>query len=144
MAASTTESTTESILEKADEIGQLIADHDAAKKLETALGKLEKDTAAQQALGAYNQLLQALSQKEMSGQPIEVDDKRKLEALQTEVIHNLSLREFQMAQMDYVDLMRKVDERITGPAQKAATATLGRDEASQAAASPLAGPGMGL
>ena len=43
-----------------------------------------------------------------------MDDKRKMQELQDRAASNPLLRELQMLQMDYVDLMRKVDERISG------------------------------
>ena len=115
--------TTEDILDAAKKLGEMVAEHDAAKKLESAISALQKDTAAQQAMTEFNQHLQALAQKESAGQPIEVEDKRKLESLQQAVVMNVMLRNFQMAQMDYVDLLRKVDEQITGESADAAAGT---------------------
>lgn len=71
-------------------------------------------------LNDYNRLLQALAQKEAGGRPIEVEDKRKLEQLQGAVVRNPVLRDLQVAQMDYVDLLRQVDELIQGGAPDAA------------------------
>lgn len=108
--------TTEDILKRARELGDLIQGHPAAKKLETVLGKLQADLEAQRAMTDYNRLLQTLGEKETAGQPIEVDDKKKLEAAQKAVMRSATLRDFQVAQMDYLDLMRKVDEAIEGAA----------------------------
>lgn len=111
--------TTEEILQAAEKVGQMVADHDATQKLESALKALEKDPDAQQSVQAFNTHLQALAQKEASGQPIEVADKRQLESLQQAVVTNIHLRNFQQAQMDYVDLLRKIDEKIGGQANEA-------------------------
>lgn len=120
--------TTDDILKRARELGDLIQSHPAAKKLEEVLGKLQADIEAQRAMTDYNRLLQSLGEKEASGRPIEVDDKKKLEAAQKAVMKSATLRDFQVAQMDYLDLMRKVDEAIEGSA------------GGQAAASPQAAP----
>lgn len=108
--------TTDEILKKARELGELIATHPSAKKLEDVLRKLQDDTEAQRAMNDYNRHLQTVGEKEMQGKPIEVEDKRKLESLQMAVVRNPTLRDFQMAQMDYLDLMRRVDEEIEGRA----------------------------
>ena len=117
--------TTEDILKRARELGELIQGHPAAKKLETVLAKLQADIEAQRAMNDYNRLLQSLGEKEAAGQPIEVDDKRKLESAQKAVMRNATLRDFQVAQMDYLDLMRKVDEAIEGTAATGGAAPAG-------------------
>lgn len=106
--------TTEEILSKARELGDLIARHPATKKLEDLITRLQADTDAQRAMTDYNRQLESLAEKEAAGQPVEVEDKRKLESLQMAVIRNPLLRDFQMVQMDYLDLLRRVDETMQG------------------------------
>ncbi len=103
---------TEQILQAAAELGRLVASHPATAKFEQTVKTLEGDQAAQRTLNDYNRQLALISDKESQGTPIEVDDKRKLASLQDAVAANPTLREFQMAQMDYLDLMRKVDDAI--------------------------------
>lgn len=128
--------TTEEIMASARELGKLIAQHPAAKKFEDTLRKLQADVEAQRVLNDYNRLLQKLGEKEQSGQPIEVADKQQLEKLQTGVIRNPTLRDFQIVQMDYLDLMRKVDDALT----PGGGASMG---AEPVAASPLVNPDAG-
>lgn len=112
--------TTPEILDAADKLGKLIATHPAAKRIEDVMKRLQGDREAQRVLSDFNRHMQALGQKEQSGRPIEVDDKRKMDTLQTAVAQNLTLRELQMAQMDYLDLMRQVDDRVGGGEGEAA------------------------
>ena len=54
-------------------------------------------------------------------------DKQQLEKLQSAVIRNPTLRDFQVRQMDHLDLMRRVDEAMSGgpmPEQGAAPADM--------------------
>lgn len=102
------------IIQTAQEIGKQLAGHPKVVRLEAAVQKLRGDTEAQRALNDLNRHLQAVAEKEMAGQPIEVSDKRRLQDLQNAVVHNLVLREFQLAQMDYVDLVRKLDDAMYG------------------------------
>jgi cell fate (sporulation/competence/biofilm development) regulator YlbF (YheA/YmcA/DUF963 family) len=111
--------TTQEILSAAEKVGKLIASHDTARKLEAAMGRLQADVDAQRVLNDYNRHLQKLGEKEQAGQPIEVAEKQQLEKLQNAVIRNAILRDFQMAQMDYLDLMRKVDEAMAGQGEQA-------------------------
>lgn len=105
--------TTEEILSAAEKLGKMIADHDAAKRFRTAVKSLEADTDAQKLLTEMNRKAQEMEQRMMSGQPVEVAEKQAMEALRAQVITNPTLGSFQMAQMDFVDLMRKVDEAMT-------------------------------
>jgi len=107
---------TDQVVDEAEKLGKLIADHPAAKKLEAVLERLEKDTEAQRVLNDYHRQLDKIAEKEQAGNPIEVEDKQQAEALRKQIIHNAVLRDLQMAQMDYVDLMRRVDQAIGGQA----------------------------
>ena len=105
--------TTQDVLDKARELGDLIGEHDAARRLDAAAKALDADREAQRALTDLERHAQALGQKEQAGQPIEVEDKRRLQALQNAVVKSPTLRDFQVAQMDLLDLLRKVDDAIT-------------------------------
>lgn len=104
--------TTHEILAAARELGKLIATHDAARRFEEVARQLQADTEAQRALNDFNRFMQKIAEKEAAGQPIEVADKRQLEALQNKVVRMGVLQKFQIAQMDYLDLMRQVDDAI--------------------------------
>ncbi len=126
------------ILAKARELGEMISEHDAAKKLEDVLKRLEQDPDARRILNDYNRHLQTLAEKQQQGQPIEVDEKHKLEQLQKQLVTNAVLRDFQTAQMDYVDLMRRVDEALSGQTPAGGGGAAG----SAAAGSPLVDPDL--
>lgn len=111
----------EKLIQSAQELGALLGENPKVARLEAAIKKLREDTQAQRALNDLNRHLNAVAQKEMSGQPIEVADKQKLRDLQNTVVHNLVLREFQLAQMDYVDLVRKLDDAMYGSSDAAAS-----------------------
>lgn len=100
------------ILELATRLGELIAAHSATKKLESATKAFEADLTAQRAMADYQRFAQSLQQKAQSGGAIEVEDKRKLEQLQKAVITSPLLANMQKAEMDYLDLLRKVDGAI--------------------------------
>lgn len=106
--------TSQDIVTEARKLGQLIADHPAAQKLEAVLKQLDQDVEAQRILADYNRQLQKIAEKEQAGQPIEVEDKQAAEQLRNKLIRNPVLRDMQVAQMDYVDLMRQVDQAIAG------------------------------
>lgn len=125
--------TTQEVLAAARDLGELIAKHEAAQKVEEVMKKLEADVEAQRLLNDLNRHVATLAEKESSNQPIEVEDKRKLETLQGGVSRNVVLRDFQMVQMDYVDLMRKVDQAISDRGDRTPAASTSK--------SPIVTPG---
>jgi len=105
---------TDEIIKQATALGELITDHPAAKSLESAVSALQSDVESQRAMTDLNRFGATLEEKAAKGQPIEVADKQKLDQFQQAVMLNPLLANFQRAQMDYVDLLRKVDGAITG------------------------------
>ncbi len=106
--------TTQDILQAASALGKMVSEHESAKRLESAVKLLQNDLESQRLLADFNKLMQTLAQKEASGRPIEVADKRTLEAVQSKIVKNPTLRQFQIAQMDHLDLLRKIDEIVSG------------------------------
>ncbi len=106
--------TTQEIIDAAKSLGKLITTHPAAKRMDDLMKKLQADREAQRVLTDFNRHMQMLGQKEQQGRPIEIEDKRKMDQYQTAVAQNLVLRELQIAQMDYLDLMRQVDDLVKG------------------------------
>lgn len=109
-------STTEEIMSAAKNLSELIAEHPTTKKFEAAVNKLNDDTEAQRTLADQQRLIGKLAEKEAEGQPIEPEEKQQLEAVRQKVMMNPVLGELQMAQMDYLDLMRQVEQVMFGTA----------------------------
>lgn len=108
--------TTSQIEQAAKDLGKMIGEHDAAHRYSAAAKALDTDIEAQRLMTDFNRAIQSIAQKQASQKPIEVEDKRRLEKLQTEVAMNLKVRALQQAQMDYVDLIRSVVSTITAEA----------------------------
>lgn len=105
--------TTEDVVKAATDLGQRIAEHPAASRYAEVLSALEADVEAQRLMSDYARHVQMLQAKESQQQPIEVAEKQRHTDLQTQVAQHPVLRDLQMAQMDYVDLMRKVEQTIS-------------------------------
>ncbi len=129
--------TTNDILKKARELGEDLAKHDAVTKLIDATKAFDDDRDAQRLLLDYSRAMQTVAQKQATHQPIEVAEKQQLEQLQQQLVTNLKLRSLQMAQMDYLDLMRSIDAALTPEALQDAAPTSGPDPAAPAGPSPL-------
>jgi len=130
------------ILEQATRLGELIAEHGATNKLEGASKAFESDINSQRALTDYQRFAQSLQQKAQQGGAIEVEDKRKLEQLQQAVITNPLLANMQRAEMDYLDLLRKVDGAIVSAGGGAGAAQTQAQAQAAAPPPPTGIPGV--
>jgi cell fate (sporulation/competence/biofilm development) regulator YlbF (YheA/YmcA/DUF963 family) len=102
----------ENILRLAEGVGQAIRQHPRYLKLVEADGKVTADKAASEAWEAYNRAYAALVQKSQRGQPIEVDEKHRLERLKQAIAGNETLKAFLRAQADYAELMQQMNAAI--------------------------------
>jgi len=104
--------TTEQIEQAATELGKLIGAHPHAQAMAAVQAELGQDADTMQLITDLNEHSQALAEKQQNQQPIEVNDKHKLDTLQQQMAANPLVGRLQMAQMDYVDLLRRVNEAI--------------------------------
>ena len=127
----------DAIIKAATELGGLLKEHQPVKELKAAAKAFADDVTVQRAMVDFQRALQDVSRKEQSGQPVEVADKRRLQELQDAVVSNPQLQRMQVAQMDCVDLLRKIDAAMTAEA--------GLDEAAMTppGASPAPAGGAG-
>ena len=135
--------TIQEILDSAKALGKQISTHEASIKFEKSLKALQADVDAQRLLNDYQRHMAKIAEKETKGDPIEVEDKRRLEDLQNQVVSHSTLRDLQVSQMDYLDLMRQVDEMISGRTMPGSTSeSLDQKHSGEPeAGSPLITPG---
>ena len=131
--------TPEQVLTSARALGKEIASLDAARRMQEAIKSLQQDTSAQRAMADLNRAAAAIEQKAATGRPIEIEDKRRIETLRNAVITHPVLIRFQSARMDFLDLMRRIDEALaqeTGGMSEIGLEALSGDPG----AAPSAGP----
>jgi cell fate (sporulation/competence/biofilm development) regulator YlbF (YheA/YmcA/DUF963 family) len=100
------------VLRLAGQLGEAIRKHPRYIKLREADDRVRADKAATEALDAYNKAVAELGRKERMGQPIEVDDKRRLQRLQGVVAANETVKAFMRTHADYAELMKRMNDAI--------------------------------
>jgi cell fate (sporulation/competence/biofilm development) regulator YlbF (YheA/YmcA/DUF963 family) len=103
------------VLKLADELGKAIADSPAGKAMADAQTAFRADEQSMKLMAEYQKQAEKLARLEQEGKPIEVADKHALEALEARLAANQSVKRLTEAQMDYFDLIRKVNDAIQGP-----------------------------
>src|SRR5947207_10819977 len=105
---------TQQILADADKLGQLVAQHPAVAKYRQAQKTVSEDPDAGRLLRDFERTLETLGRQESTGQPVTDAQRQQLETLQSQIMSNIKVKALNMAQMEFVDLLRKVNQAVQG------------------------------
>lgn len=114
----------DAITSLAERLGKAVAESPQATALRTARTEFDAKPDLVTMLQDYQQHGQKLAQLEAENKPVEVEDKHKLQELRDELLSDETFKKLSAAQVEYVDLMRRVNAAIQqqlaeteGPAQ---------------------------
>ncbi|NLW86649.1 MAG: YlbF family regulator [Planctomycetes bacterium] len=102
----------EDIINLAQRLGKAISDSPQAQKLRAAREELARQPQVEQILKDYQDQADRITKLENEQKPVEVADKRKLDELHSKLVSNDLFKKLTAAQVEYVDLMRKVNGSI--------------------------------
>src|SRR5258706_10394463 len=98
---------TTQIMDAADKLGQLVAQHPAIDKYKQAQKSLSEDPDASRLLNEFNRQLMTLARQEESGMPVSDAQRHQLEGLQAQLASHLKIKALNMAQVEFIDLLRR-------------------------------------
>lgn len=107
--------TTEQIMEEAAKVGQLVAQHPAVAKYKQAQKSVAEDPDAGRLLSEFDRQLETLARQEQSGMGVTDAQRQQLESLQSRIISHIKIKALNMAQVEFVDLLRKITQTIQAP-----------------------------
>jgi cell fate (sporulation/competence/biofilm development) regulator YlbF (YheA/YmcA/DUF963 family) len=116
---------TQQILAEAEKLGQLVAQHPAVEKYKQAQKAVTDDPEANRAMMDFERQLEALGRQEASGMPITDAQRQQLESVQSRIVSNIKVKALNMAQVDFIDLLRKVNQAVQGKVVDVPTAARG-------------------
>ena len=96
-------------IELAEKLGKAIADSPEATKLRDAKTDMEADSELSQVMTEFREHSDKMAALERENKPIEVEDKHKLQELHGKLVASDVFKKYTAAQVEYVDLMRKID-----------------------------------
>ncbi len=108
-------STTQDILDKATALGKLVAEHPAVAKYRAAQQSVASDPDAGGLMREFNRQLEALARAEQMGAGITDAQRQQLENLQSQIMSHIKIKALNLAQVDFIDLLRKVTAEIHKP-----------------------------
>ncbi len=100
------------ILKRAEELGKIVAEHPIVTRYKQAQQSVAEDQDARRLLGEFNRMLETLAQAEQSGLGVTDAHRTQLENLQTQIMSHIKIKNLNQAQVDFVDLLRKVTQTI--------------------------------
>jgi cell fate (sporulation/competence/biofilm development) regulator YlbF (YheA/YmcA/DUF963 family) len=117
--------TEQEILDQAKKLGDLVAQHPAIAKYRDAQRSVSQDPDASRLLAEFDRQLETLARQEQSGMSVTDAQRRSLESLQAQIASQLKVKALSIAQVDYMDLLRKVSQTWQRPIAEAGGAPVG-------------------
>src|ERR1700733_10127330 len=106
---------TQQILEAAEKLSQMVADHPSLAKYKQAQKAVADDAEASRLLSDFDRQIETLARQEQSGMPLTDSQRQQLEALQSRIISHLKIKNLNMAQVEFIDLLRRINQTIQRP-----------------------------
>ena len=111
---------TQQILDQAKALGELMAQHPSVSKYKEAQRLVAADPDAGRLLMDFEKELEQLSRQEQSGLPVSEQAQMKLQSMQAQIASHIKIKALNMAQVEFMDLMRKVTQTLQRPAVEGA------------------------
>ena len=106
---------TQSILDAAEKIGQLVKEHPSFERYRSAAKSVSEDPEAARLVNDFNRHLETLLRQEQSGMPVTDAQHQQLESMQQRIASHIKMKALHLAQVEFYDLMRKVTQTIQKP-----------------------------
>ena len=100
------------IIDLAERLGKSIANSPQATTLHEARQAVSTEADLSATLQEFQTQAEKIARLEAEQKPVEVDDKHKLNELQSTLASSDTFKKYTAAQVEYVDLMRRVNEAI--------------------------------
>jgi len=103
---------TQQLMDEAEKLGRLVAQHAAVARYKQAQKSVADDPEAGRLLADMERQIEALGRQEQSGLPITDAQRMALESSQNRVVSHIKIKNWNMAQVEFVDLLRKITQTI--------------------------------
>jgi len=103
---------TQQIMDEAAKVGQLVAQHPAVARYKEARRAVDQDAEASRMLSELDRQIESLTRQSQAGMPPTDAQQQQLEALQGRIVSHIKIKALNLAQVEFVDLLRKVSQTI--------------------------------
>jgi cell fate (sporulation/competence/biofilm development) regulator YlbF (YheA/YmcA/DUF963 family) len=105
---------TQQIMDEATKLGDLVATHPAIARFKDAKRAVDQDPDANRLLAEFDRQIEALGRQQQQGLPVTDAQQQALEALQTRIVSHLKIKALNLAQVEFVDILRRITQTIQG------------------------------
>jgi cell fate (sporulation/competence/biofilm development) regulator YlbF (YheA/YmcA/DUF963 family) len=106
---------TQQIMDEAAKVGALVAQHPTVARYKQARKAVEEDPDASRLLAELDRQIEALARQQQSGIAPTDAQQQAVEALQGKIVSHIKIKALNMAQVEFVDLLRRVTQTIQRP-----------------------------
>ena len=110
---------TQTIMDAAENLSKLVADHPATAKYKSAQKAVGDDAEAGRMLADFDRQIDTLARQEQQGLPVTDAQRIGLESLQSRIVSHIKIKNLNLAQVEFVDLLRRVNQTIQRPLTEA-------------------------
>jgi len=103
---------TTEIMDLANKLGDLVAIHPAVQKYKDAQKSVAAAPEAGRMLADFEKELMNLSRQEQAGMAVSEPQQQKLQQLQARIVSNLRIKALNIAEVDFYDMLRKVNQAV--------------------------------
>ncbi|HSU65376.1 MAG TPA: YlbF family regulator [Tepidisphaeraceae bacterium] len=103
---------TQQIMDEATKLGDIVAQHPAVSRYKDARKAIEQDPDANRLLSEFDRQIEALQRQQQAGMPVTDAQQQSLEALQSRIVSHLKIKALNLAQVEFVDLLRRITQTI--------------------------------
>jgi cell fate (sporulation/competence/biofilm development) regulator YlbF (YheA/YmcA/DUF963 family) len=113
---------TQQIMDEAAKVGELVAQHPIVARYKQARKAVEEDADASRLLAELDRQVDALTRQHQSGIAPTDAQQHAVEALQNKIVSHIKIKALNLAQVEFVDLLRKITQTIQRPLAEAPVA----------------------
>src|SRR5260221_13400894 len=106
---------TQQIMDEAEKLGHLVAQHPAVERYKHAQKAVAEDADASRLLADFERTLAKLDQQAQAGLPVTDAQRDQLEGLQSKIVSHIKVKALNLAQVEFVDLLRRITQTIQKP-----------------------------
>ena len=103
---------TQQIMDEAARIGELVAQHPAVARYKEARKAVEQDPEANRLMADFDRQLETLARQQAAGAQVTDAQQQQLESLQSRIVSHLKIKALNLAQVEFIDLLRKITQTI--------------------------------
>ena len=116
---------TQQILDEANKLADLVAQHPAVSSYKKAQKAVADDPEASRTMAEFNRTLETLARQESQGMPVTDAQRTQLEGLQGRIVSNIKVKALNMADVEFWDLLRKVNQAVLSKISDTSSAPAG-------------------